>query len=180
MENTTIDVSIGERKFKVDRLTAIDLANYIIKAFTDEKSNKLTSEVIQMVRDFEGFRDKAYQCSAGVWTLGYGHTRGVKKGMTCTKDQADMWLSEDLGEAEAAVIKYVKVPLTDNQYGALVDFTFNLGQGSLASSTLLRLLNDGDYTKAADQFTRWVKADGNVIEGLVRRREAEKKLFLSA
>lgn len=131
-----------------------------------------------LIKHFEGLRLEAYQDSVGVWTIGYGHTKGVKKGDVITQKQADQFLLEDLQDAVNAANRLVKVELTQDQFDALVSFTFNLGQGNLASSTLLKLLNQGDYSGAADQFTRWVYAGKQKLGGLVRRREAERELFL--
>jgi lysozyme len=123
----------------------------------------------------------AYLCPAGRPTLGYGHTKGVKLGDTCSVQQADIWLSQDLEDAAATVASLVKVPLTQGQFDALTDFVLNLGAGRLAESTLLILLNKGRYDAAADQFRLWVhaKVDGKdvVLPGLVMRRAAEAAMF---
>ena len=131
-----------------------------------------------LVRQFEGCRLQAYLDSAGVPTIGVGHTRGVKMGDRCSQAQADLWLTQDLEDAGAAVASLVKVPLTQDQFDALTSFTFNLGIKRLAESTLLIMLNRGNYKAAADQFSRWVYADGKVLDGLVKRRAAEAKLFM--
>jgi lysozyme len=130
-----------------------------------------------LVRQFEGCRLQAYLCPAGVPTIGVGHTRGVKLGARCSQEQADLWLTQDLDDAGAAVASLVKVPLTQGQFDALTSFVFNLGMRRLAESTLLILLNKSDYHGAAAQFARWVRSDGQVLDGLVRRRAAEAKLF---
>ena len=141
-------------------------------------------EAVNLVKHFEGLYLTAYKCPAGVWTIGYGHTAGVKEGQTITADQADAFLQADLTAAAAQVDKLVKVPLTPQQRGALASFVFNLGSGSLQSSTLLRLLNQGDYAGAAGQFGRWVYATVNGVKtqlpGLVKRRAAEEELFEGA
>lgn len=125
---------------------------------------------------------KAYLCPAGVPTIGWGHTKGVKLGDTCSIQQADVWLSQDLEEAAAAVAALVKVPLTQGQFDALTDFVFNMGAGRLKTSTLLQLLNNGRVFAAADQFRVWVhaKVDGQdvILPGLVKRRAAEATMFL--
>ena len=131
-----------------------------------------------LVRQFEGCKLQAYLDSAGVPNIGVGHTRGVKMGDRCSQQQADLWLTQDLDDAGAAVASLVKVPLTQDQFDALTDFVFNLGAKRLAESTLLILLNRRDYHGAAAQFSRWVYADGKVLDGLVRRRAAEAKLFM--
>lgn len=137
-----------------------------------------SDEGLKLTELFEGCRQEAYLDQAGIPTIGFGHIKGVKMGDKCTIAQAEKWLEEDVQEAVGAVNRLVKVPLTQNQFDALVDFTFNLGAGNLAKSTLLRLLNRKDYVKAADEFPKWNKAAGFVRKGLTRRREAERDLFL--
>jgi lysozyme len=131
-----------------------------------------------LVKTFEGCKLKAYLCPAGVPTIGYGRTKGVKLGDTCSQAQADAWLTQEYDEFEAGVRKLVKVPLSGNQLGALVSFAYNVGVGALRTSTLLRVLNAGDYTGAASQFGRWNRAAGRVLAGLSRRRAAEAALFV--
>lgn len=133
-----------------------------------------------LVKTFEGCKLTAYLCPAGVPTIGYGRTTGVKLGQKITQAQADAWVVEEYDEFEARVRRIVQVPLTANQLGALTSFAYNLGSGALASSTLLRLLNEGDYAGAAAQFGRWNKAGGKVLAGLTKRRAAEAALFLKA
>lgn len=135
---------------------------------------------LSLIKSFEGLRLLAYRDAIGVWTIGYGATRGVKPGMSVTKEQAERMLLNDVQRFEPEVERLVKVPLAGNQWDALVSFTYNLGAANLESSTLLRLLNRGDYAGAAEQFPRWNKAGGKVLPGLVRRREAERVLFLEA
>lgn len=131
-----------------------------------------------LIREFEGCHLSAYRCPAGIPTIGVGHTRGVKMGDRCTIQQADVWFTEDLQDAEAAVNTLAKVPLAQEQFDALVSFAFNLGGTVLAESTLLILLNKGSHRAAAEQFDRWVHSKGKKLAGLVRRRAAEKALFL--
>lgn len=132
---------------------------------------------LDLIKQFEGLYLNAYRCPAGVPTIGYGHTAGVAMGQTITQQQADDYLRRDVRQLERAVARLVTVPLTQGQFDALVSFAFNLGEGALAQSTLLRLLNAGDYAGAAAQFDRWNKAGGRVLPGLVRRRAAERALF---
>jgi len=133
-----------------------------------------------IIRQSEGLRLKAYLCPAGKLTIGYGHTGpDVKTGMTITEDEANALLSQDLIAAETAITGAVSVPITDNQFSALVSFVFNLGAGNFYSSTLLKKLNANDIFGAADEFPRWNKVNGQVLEGLTRRRQAEQALFLS-
>ena len=134
---------------------------------------------IKLIKKFEGLRLSAYQCSAHVWTIGYGHTRGVKAGDTITEGQAEKFLRDDLSQFEVAVSRLVSVPLSQHQFDALVSFTFNLGERNLKNSTLLKKLNAGDYSGAAEDFPRWNRADGRVVEGLTRRRLAERDMFLA-
>ncbi|MHA7064050.1 lysozyme [Azospirillum argentinense] len=141
-------------------------------------------DALALVRHFEGLYLKAYLCPAGVPTIGYGHTAGVRMGQTINGLQAEVFLRADMAEAARDVDRLVKVPLTDRQRGALASFVFNLGAGALQTSTLLRLLNQGDYAGAAGQFGRWVFATVNgekvQLPGLVKRRAAEKALFETA
>lgn len=143
----------------------------------DRKVMQISKAGLDLIKQFEGLYLKAYRCPAGVPTIGYGHTAGVAMGQTITEQHADEYLRRAVRMFERAVERVVKVPLTQGQFDALVSFAFNLGAGALQSSTLLRLLNSGDYAGAADQFGRWTKAGGRVLPGLVRRREAERRLF---
>jgi lysozyme len=136
---------------------------------------------LALTERFEGLQLTAYQDPVGVWTIGYGHTGpDVQPGLTITQEQAGALLLQDVAGAVAAVNRLVTVPLTQNQFDALVDFTFNVGQGNLASSTLLRELNAGNTAGAAAQFLVWVYAKGVELPGLVTRRQAESALFQSA
>lgn len=136
-----------------------------------------------IIKKWEGLRLKAYLCPAGVPTIGYGHTYNVKMGQTISVAQAELFLDHDYQDAEEQVLSLVKVPLTENQLGALTSFVFNLGVGNLRISTLLRKLNQGDYRGAAEQFGAWNKARVNgvltVLDGLTKRRADEKNLFLT-
>lgn len=140
---------------------------------------KINEAGLNLIKDFEGCRLKAYLCPAGVWTIGYGHTQGVKPDMVITQLQAERFLRQDLKRFEDAVTSLVKVPITPNQFSALVSFAYNVGTGALYDSTLLRKLNKKDYKGAANEFLRWNKAGGKVLPGLTRRRLAEKDLFES-
>ena len=140
---------------------------------------KTSSKGLELIKQFEGCKLKAYLCPAGVWTIGYGHTATAKQGMTITQAKAVELLKSDLARFEASVNAYVKVPINQNQFDALVSFSFNVGSGALKSSTLLRKLNARDYNGAAEEFKRWNKAGGKVLAGLVKRREAERALFLA-
>ena len=130
-----------------------------------------------MIKHFESCKLTAYQDSVGVWTIGWGHTAGVKKGDNWTQDEADDILLNDLEKFEGYVNQYVKVPLTQNQFDALVSWTFNLGPGNLKSSTMLIKLNEKNYDEVPSQMKRWSKAGGKVLRGLERRRNAEAAMF---
>ena len=132
---------------------------------------------VELIRHFEGCRFDAYLCPAGVWTIGYGHTADVKEGDSIDQEAAEAFLIEDLEKFEQAVMRLVEVPLTQQQFDALVSWTFNLGAGNLAESTLLRKLNNYQYAEVPEQMMRWVRAGGQVLEGLVKRRAAEAALF---
>lgn len=138
----------------------------------------LSQAGLDMIKGFEGLRLTAYQDSAGVWTIGYGHTGpDVRPGMTITQARAEQLLRQDVARFEQAVRDAVRVPLTQNQFDALVSFSFNVGAGAFRGSTLLSKLNAGDYAGAQAEFGRWVHAGGQRLEGLVRRRTAEAELF---
>ena len=143
---------------------------------------KTGSNGISLIKQFEGCRLKAYPDPAtggAPWTIGYGHTgNDVRPGRLWTQVQADSALISDLAQCERSISRLVKVNLTQNQFDALVSFVFNVGSGNLQSSTLLRKLNSGDYKGAADEFLKWNKAAGKVMNGLVARRAAERELFL--
>jgi lysozyme len=134
---------------------------------------------IQLTERFEGVRLTSYQDSTGKWTIGYGHTFGVTAGMSCTLAQAVTWLMADTSIAQSDVKYYVKVALTQGEFDALVDFAFNLGRGNLNNSTLLKELNAGNYAAAAAQFDSWDRAGGQVVAGLLRRRQSETQEFNS-
>lgn len=139
----------------------------------------VNQDCVDLVKRFEGKFLESYLCPAGVPTIGYGHTgKNIKLGMKISNEEAESLLEEDLAVFATGVKKLVHVSINENQLGALVSFSFNLGLGSLGSSTLLKKLNAGDYTGAADEFLRWNHCKGMVLAGLTRRREAERLLFL--
>jgi lysozyme len=131
---------------------------------------------LNLIRDFEGCSLTAYDDGTGVWTIGWGHTPATP-GETITQEQADQMLLDDLQRFEQCVNDAVSHDINPNQFAALVSFAYNLGCGSLDGSTLLAMVNSGNYDGAAQQFGRWVYAGGQVLEGLVRRRAAEANLF---
>jgi GH24 family phage-related lysozyme (muramidase) len=141
-------------------------------------TGRINAKGLRLLKSFEGLRLRAYQDSVGVWTIGYGTTSGVRPGMVITESEAEELMKRDLRRFEQAVSDLVKVPLNSDQFSALVSFAYNVGEGALASSTLLRLLNQRDYQGAADQLLRWDKAGSQALAGLTRRRKAERALFL--
>lgn len=143
---------------------------------------EISSAGINLIKEFEGVRLKAYKCPAGVYTIGVGHTSAagppvVKQGMEITNAQAMKILSQDLIQFENGVDAAVKVPLTQNQFDALVSFTFNVGLGAFQKSTLLKKLNAGQYDAVPAELMKWTKAGGKELPGLVRRRRAEAALW---
>lgn len=143
---------------------------------------KTSDRGVALIKAHEGLRLTAYTDPVGVWTIGYGHTTAagppkVERGMKITDAGADAILRQDLAKFEGYVSSAVKVPLNQNEFDALVSWTFNLGPGNLRSSTLLKKLNAGDRAGAADEFLKWTKAGGKTLPGLVKRREAERALF---
>lgn len=141
-------------------------------------SFKTSQNGINLIKSFEGCRLTAYQDSAGVWTIGYGHTAKVYSSMKITEEQAIKFLKSDIKNAENAVNSRVTYIINQNQFDALVSFTYNVGVGNFSSSTLLKKLNQSDILGAANEFDKWVNAGGKVLKGLVRRRASEKDIFL--
>ncbi len=138
---------------------------------------KISNKGIDLIKHFEGCETEAYKCPAGVWTIGYGHIKGVQEGDVITEAQAHEMLVEELNEYENYIHDYVECPLNQDQFDAMVSWVYNLGSGNLRSSTLLRTLNAGDYAGVPAQMMRWNKAAGKPLEGLTRRRQAEADLF---
>lgn len=144
---------------------------------------QLSYNGIKLLKELEGFRDEAYQDSAGVWTIGFGTTRiddkPVEPGMKCSEQEAEQWLAHDVAWASTAVNQLVKQPLRQNMYDALVCFVYNIGRTAFEGSSLLRYLNQGRLVLASEEFTKWVYAGGKVNKGLLNRRIKEQKLFRS-
>ena len=138
------------------------------------------SPSLELIKQFEGLRLEAYLCPADVWTIGYGHTKGVNQGDKITQAGADAFLAQDVLWVAAAVDKKVKVELNTNQEAALYSFIYNVGAGAFGKSTLLRKLNKADYKGAANEFKRWNRGGGKILAGLQRRRKAEEALFRKA
>ena len=138
---------------------------------------KTSQEGISLIKSFEGCELTAYRCSANVPTIGFGHTAGVSDGDTCTQEEAENMLAEDLEEFEDYVKNYVESELQQNEFDALVAWTYNLGPANLKESTMLKELNSGNFEEVPRQMKRWNRAGGEVLDGLIRRREAESRLF---
>ena len=126
-------------------------------------------EGLSLIKKFEGCELEAYQCSAGVWTIGYGHTKGVTPNDSISQEEAEQMLVDELHEYESYVNEYVTVALSQNQFDALVSWVYNLGPANLKASTMLKVLNSGEYEDVPAQIKRWNKAGGKVLEGLIRR-----------
>jgi len=137
----------------------------------------ISDEGVMLVKKAEGCKLEAYQCAAGVWTIGYGSTHGVQKGDVWSQEKAEIMLIDELEEYGKYVEELVTIPLNQCQFDALTSWTFNLGPSNLRSSTLLQVLNQGDYEGVPYQIKRWNKVSGQVNDGLIRRREAEALLF---
>ena len=138
---------------------------------------KISEEGKALIKKFEGCELEAYKCPAGVWTIGFGFTKGVKEGDVWSQAHAEEMLDIELEEYEEYVSDLVDVPLNENQFSSLVAWCYNLGPTNLVQSTLLSKLNAGLYEDVPHEIKRWNKANGEVLEGLVRRREAEALLF---
>lgn len=139
----------------------------------------MNKKAIDLIKEFERLYLEAYLCPAGVWTIGWGHTKGVKKGMQITEEQAEELLRKDMQDA-IDVVEMLSVDLTENQYNALVSFVFNIGGSAFAKSTIRRkILANPNDKNIKDEFMRWVYADGKKLNGLERRREREADLYFS-
>lgn len=144
---------------------------------------KSSHKCYELIKQFEGYSAKPYLCPAQVWTIGYGSTRYEDGRYVTAKDphideaKAIAIMQETLKDYESAVNRYVKVKLNQNQFDALVSFAYNLGNKALLNSTLLKRINEGNFLAANNEFRKWVFANGIKLQGLVRRREAERILF---
>ena len=140
---------------------------------------KTSHKGIALIKEFEGLRLKAYKCPGGVWTIGYGHTAGVKPGMVITETQAEEYLMADLIAFEK-YLNDLRLAINQNQFNALISFIYNVGTGNFSSSTMLRKVKANPLDNSImDEFLRWVYSKGRVLPGLQRRRLAEMKLYFS-
>lgn len=143
---------------------------------------KLSQRGIDLIKQFEGYSSKAYPDPAtggAPWTIGYGTTNGVKPGMVITAEQAEKMLRDDVAKFESGVSALLKVPTTQGQFDAMVSLAYNIGLGNFGKSTLLRKHNEKCYSCAAGQFPVWNRAAGKVMNGLTRRRNAERDMYMS-
>lgn len=143
---------------------------------------QLSHSGLEFLKDQEGFEAKAYRDGGGVWTIGFGTTRingkPVEAGMTCTESEALLWLAQDTASAQTTLNQSVRVPLRQSQFDALVSLVYNIGSDAFLKSTLLRMLNMGDYMGAYAQMSRWDHDNGKVVLGLTKRRMREQSLFI--
>ena len=141
-------------------------------------SDSVLNQVMEIIKQFEGCKLKAYLCPANVLTIGYGHTKNVKSDDVITINQAERFLKEDIRRL-LNVLDFVEPVLNDNQKVALISLIFNIGKLNFLKSTLLKKLNDLDFLGAADEFDRWVYSKGKVLKGLQNRRQFEKNIFIA-
>lgn len=138
----------------------------------------VSEQGLQLTSSFESYRAHRYICPAGYPTIGFGHViRPGEDLEEVTREEAEDLLKRDMGKAETAVGRLVRVALTQGQFDALCDFTFNVGAGALQRSTLRSKLNRGEYEEVPGELVKWVRGGGRVLRGLVRRRVAEVKLW---
>ena len=138
---------------------------------------KISSDGLELIKHFEGCETTAYQDSVGVWTIGYGHTKNVEEGQTCSIEDAETMLADEMDEYEGYINNMVKVDLEQHEFDALVAWVYNLGPTNLGESTMLKVLNGGQFARVPSEMKRWNRAGGQVLEGLVRRRTAEALMF---
>ena len=138
---------------------------------------KISEDGLELIKKFEGCETTAYQDSVGVWTIGFGHTKGVEEGQTCSIEDAESMLANEMDEYEGYINNMVKVDLQQHEFDALVAWVYNLGPTNLGESTMLKVLNGGQFDRVPDEMNRWTRAGGEILEGLVRRRQAESLMF---
>ena len=134
---------------------------------------------LNLIKKYEGLRLKAYKCPAGKLTIGYGHTNNVRPDDVITEAQAVELLLRDVLDCEGVINRLVMKTLNQGQFDACISFIFNLGAGNFQRSTLLRKINQGDFAGASREFSRWIYSNGKILNGLKKRREEEKQLFIS-
>ncbi|MDM1248525.1 lysozyme [Acinetobacter sp. R933-2] len=175
------DQIIAEKGLKI----FADLIGFNITKTTILEQRNISEKGFTLIREFEGLQLEAYKDTGGVWTIGFGTIKypngiSVKKGDTCTIQQAEQWLKNDCKWVDTCLDKNIKVHLNQNQFDALASFVYNIGETAFVKSTMLALINENSLTLAASQFDRWVYDNGKKIQGLVNRRSKEKALFKKA
>ena len=138
---------------------------------------KISEDGLELIKKFEGCETSAYQDNVGVWTIGFGHTKGVEEGQTCSIEDAESMLADEMDEYEGYINNMVKVDLQQHEFDSLVAWVYNLGPTNLGESTMLKVLNGGQFDRVPDEMNRWTRAGGEILEGLVRRRQAESLMF---
>jgi len=138
---------------------------------------KISEDGLELIKKFEGCETSAYQDSVGVWTIGFGHTKGVEEGQTCSIEDAESMLADEMDEYEGYINDMVRVDLQQHEFDSLVAWVYNLGPTNLNESTMLKVLNGGQFDRVPDEMNRWTRAGGEILEGLVRRRQAESLMF---
>ena len=138
---------------------------------------KISEDGLELIKKFEGCETSAYQDSVGVWTIGFGHTKGVEEGQTCSMEDAETMLADEMDEYEGYINDMVRVDLQQHEFDSLVAWVYNLGPTNLRESTMLKVLNGGQFDRVPEEMNRWNRAGGEVLEGLVRRRQAESLMF---
>ena len=138
---------------------------------------KISEDGLELIKKFEGCETTAYQDSVGVWTIGFGHTKEVEEGQTCSIEDAESMLADEMDEYEGYINNMVKVDLQQHEFDSLVAWVYNLGPTNLGESTMLKVLNGGQFDRVPDEMNRWTRAGGEILEGLVRRRQAESLMF---
>lgn len=182
---TAVQVNAGDAVIEKNGLDVFaNLIGFTLPLSGVTGQHDISEKGFNIIRQFEGLRLKAYNDGGGVWTIGYGTIkypdgRAVKQGDICTAAQAEAWLKSDCKWVDACVDRYVTATVSQNQFDALASFVYNVGEKQFRTSTLLKMLNAGSFALAASNFDRWIYDNGETNGGLVNRRAAEKKLFLS-
>ena len=138
---------------------------------------KISEDGLELIKKFEGCETSAYQDSVGVWTIGFGHTKDVEEGQTCSIEDAESMLADEMDEYEGYINDMVRVDLQQHEFDSLVAWVYNLGPTNLGESTMLKVLNGGQFDRVPNEMNRWTRAGGEILEGLVRRRQAESLMF---
>jgi lysozyme len=169
-----------ERVEKIERLQEVLKKDVMPFRQEEEEGVSLTQAGVDLIKKSEGLRLRSYRCPSGKLTIGYGHTGKEARRGRITKLEAENLLEQDLVKYERVVKNRVKVRINNDQYTALVSFTFNIGEGAFSRSSLLRKLNNGDFCGASKEFKKWVKGNNErILGGLVKRRQQEQDMFLT-